>query len=164
MMTDAVSTEQTHARETYKIKTFEEASALAGKLAEYFPDYYTAYYGISEIMLNAIEHGNLGITYEEKLALLHDERWIEEVERRLNLRENQHKFVTVEVVRTGTEICIIITDMGNGFNWQEFSEITTERANQPAGRGIATTLALGFADIKFRGTGNIVECRLAIES
>ncbi len=163
MKTDAISEEKIEVRETYRIKTFAEASDLAGKLAEYFPDYYSAYYGISEIMLNAIEHGNLGITYEQKLDLLHSDGWIEEVERRLRLPENQHKSVIVEVMKTNREICISITDTGDGFNWREFSEITPERAEQPAGRGIATTIALNFAEIKFVGSGNKVECRLVIE-
>jgi hypothetical protein len=43
--------------------------------------------GICELLLNAVEHSNLGITYEEKTRLDEPGTWEAEVHRRLRLPE-----------------------------------------------------------------------------
>jgi len=47
-------------------KTLNEAESLASFLANCFPDPDRALTGISEILINAVEHGNLAISYEKK--------------------------------------------------------------------------------------------------
>src|SRR5437764_4950947 len=71
------------ARFTYR--TIEEARGLAAVLASACPDAESTVIGLTELMVNAVEHGNLGITYDEKSALLADESWSAEVSRRLTL-------------------------------------------------------------------------------
>ena len=51
--------------------------------------------GLVELMINAIEHGNLGITYEEKTDLLDSNLWSVEVNRRIRLEENKNKYAVV---------------------------------------------------------------------
>ncbi len=43
--------------------------------------------GLSELLVNAIEHGNLEIGYDEKSRLLQSEGWQGEIDRRLALPE-----------------------------------------------------------------------------
>ncbi len=50
----------------FRLCTFEEAKNLAFLIANCFPDPRSAVYGLNELLINAVEHGNLGITYDEK--------------------------------------------------------------------------------------------------
>ena len=73
----------------FHFRTLEEAANLAYKIAACFPEPQKAAFGLNELMHNAVEHGNLGIGYDEKANLLRSGSWREEVERRLNFPENQ---------------------------------------------------------------------------
>ena len=54
--------------------------------------------GLSELMINAIEHGNLHIGYEEKSELRKADKWESEIASRLELPENMEKFASVDVI------------------------------------------------------------------
>ncbi|MFN2441791.1 MAG: response regulator, partial [Thermoanaerobaculia bacterium] len=101
----------------FRLQTVDEAKAVGAILANVCPDPYSAVIGLTELLLNAVEHGNLGITYEEKSTLKHRDEWSDEVERRLALPENADKRVTVRYARTGDESRFTITDEGEGFDW-----------------------------------------------
>ena len=96
------------------------------------------------------------------------EPWVEEVNRRLQLEENKHKYAEVSFLRTGNEIEITICDQGNGFNWAPYLEMKTERIADNHGRGIAMAGMLSFSRIEYRGKGNevhaFVECTETLES
>jgi hypothetical protein len=55
--------------------------------------------GLSELIINGIEHGNLGISYAEKSRLKQEDGWTEEIARRLALEENADKRVVVDLAR-----------------------------------------------------------------
>src|SRR5258708_3286346 len=55
---------------SYQIRTLHEASELAHLLAAAHPDPDRVVVGLTELLVNAVEHGNLGITYREKADLL----------------------------------------------------------------------------------------------
>jgi hypothetical protein len=55
------------------------------------PEPRSAVYGLNELLINAVEHGNLGITYDEKIKLVVEGRLESEIERRLALPQNQAK-------------------------------------------------------------------------
>ncbi|HEX9083044.1 MAG TPA: response regulator transcription factor, partial [Holophagaceae bacterium] len=69
----------------FAFRTPEQAWDLAAVLAKTTPQPERAVGGLSELMINAIEHGNLGIGYEEKTRLLEQGRWREEIAQRLSL-------------------------------------------------------------------------------
>jgi hypothetical protein len=48
-----------------------------------------------------------------------------------------------------------IYDEGHGFPWQNFLELSAERACDPNGRGIALARMMSFSQISYEGCGNI---------
>lgn len=116
--------------------------------------------GLSELLCNAVEHGNLGITYAEKSALKLSDSWDAEVARRMALPENACKSVKIQMWREGELLAVRISDQGRGFNWSEFLEISPERAFDPNGRGIALARKMSFTTLNYLGCGNQVEAYL----
>ncbi len=152
----AVGTFQLMADARYFFKTIEEADALAPLLAQACPNPGKVSTGLSELLLNAVEHGNLGITYEEKSDLVENDRWHDEVNRRLKLQENAAKIVDFQMERTDHEVRYLIKDQGEGFDWEKYLEINPERAFDNHGRGIAMSRAMSFDKIEYLGKGNEV--------
>lgn len=145
----------------FRFRTLEEARGLAILVANCCPDPNAIGPGLLELLVNAVEHGNLGITYEEKAALVVKNRWHEEIERRLAMRENRKKFAELFFESRDEAIEIRIKDAGNGFDWSGYLEISPERATHPHGRGIATARALSFSSVEYVGCGNEVICTVA---
>lgn len=146
----------------FSIRTVEEAGQLAAFLAQACPKPDAAHLGLSELMLNAVEHGNLGITYAEKARLKQSDTWHREVQRRAALPENQHKHVVVCVTRTPQALVVRIEDQGPGFDWQPYLDFSPERAFDPNGRGIALARLMSFSSIEYLGSGNVVQATLAL--
>lgn len=140
---------------SFSIRTVEEAGQLASFIAQACPNPETAVMGISELLINGVEHGNLELTYAEKSQLKLEDRWDSEVLRRSQLPENHDKRVILDFSREGDTLHLRITDQGQGFDWQKFLEIDPERAFDPNGRGIALARMLSFSSIRYEGLGNI---------
>jgi len=140
----------------FTYRTIEEARGLAAVLARACPDAEATVIGLTELLVNAVEHGNLGITYDDKSALLANGVWMEEVARRLELPENRAKRVDVEFSRGDDELRFTIRDRGNGFEWTRYLEIDPRRAFDRHGRGIIMARHVSFSSIEYRGTGSEV--------
>ena len=143
-----------------RIRTIEEAKAVGGILANVCPDPFSAVIGLTELLLNAVEHGNLGITYEEKSALKKNDEWAAEIARRLALPENAKKRVTIRYAREGGESRFTITDEGKGFDWRRFIDIDPARAFDTHGRGIAVARRFSFDSLEYIDPGNEVVARV----
>ena len=139
----------------FSIRTVEEAGQLATFIAHACPNPDVAVMGISELLVNGVEHGNLGLSYAEKSILKQEDRWQEEVVRRAALPENLNKEVRLNFRRQNGAITLRICDQGKGFPWQNYLEIDPERAFDPNGRGIALARMLSFSRITYEGCGNI---------
>ena len=74
---------------TFVLRTADQAECLGAGLASACAADKCG--GLLELFVNAIEHGNLGIGYEEKTRLLGEGILSEEIERRLELPENADK-------------------------------------------------------------------------
>ncbi len=146
----------------FEFTTIDHARNLASLLSKAFPDPSIVIVGLTELMLNAVEHGNLGITYAEKSALNESGTWSEEVSRRLALAENADKTVTVSFVATNTQIEITIIDQGPGFDWKTYMDFDPSRIMDTHGRGIAVANKLSFSDVTYSGSGNTVCARLLL--
>lgn len=144
----------------FTFRTVDEAKSLGTILANVCPDPYSAVIGLTELLLNAVEHGNLGITYEEKSELRDHEQWMAEVQRRLALPENAAKRVRIEYVKTGEESRFTIRDEGSGFDWRRFLEIDPARAMHTHGRGIAVARRFSFDALEYNEAGNEVVARV----
>ena len=112
--------------------------------------------GLSELMINAIEHGNLDIGYEEKSNLKKQDLWEAEIAKRLNLPQYKDIYATVDIVNRKDSVTYTITDKGNGFDWDDFMEFDTSRVMDNHGRGIAMANKLYFTKLEYIGSGNVV--------
>lgn len=140
----------------FTFQTLEQARNLAALLANACAEADHVVLGLTELMINAVEHGNLGISYEEKSMLNALGEWESEVEKRLNMPENSSRCATVEFERNENEIIFNILDQGDGFEWKNYLDLSPDRAFDSHGRGIAMARSLSFDVIEFRGNGNEV--------
>ena len=140
----------------FTFQTVEQARDLGAMLANTCPDPSATVIGLTELLINAVEHGNLGITYEEKSKLYATGGWNAEVERRLALPENAGKRAEVALERDHEAIRFIIRDEGHGFDWRAYLQVDPQRAFDTHGRGIAMANRLSFNHIEYRGCGNEV--------
>jgi CheY-like chemotaxis protein len=141
---------------TLLIRTVEQARATASVFVNACPDPERVVIGLTELLVNAVEHGTLGISYEDKTALNASGEWEAEVQRRLALPENAEKRVELVVERAGGELRFTIRDSGPGFDWERYLEVQPQRAFDNHGRGIAIARAMCFDHLAYRGCGNEV--------
>lgn len=141
---------------TLFIRTVDQARDVAAVMVNACPDPEAVVIGLTELLVNAVEHGNLGITYDEKSTLNAAGTWEDEVRARLALPENADKRVELRVERTATELTFTIRDHGPGFDWQRYLEVQPQRAFDNHGRGIAIARAMSFSRVEYRGNGNEV--------
>jgi anti-sigma regulatory factor (Ser/Thr protein kinase) len=144
----------------FQLRTLAEARALAAALGSACGDPDAASLGLVELLVNAIEHGNLGISFEEKAALVGAGRWEAEVAARQARPENGDKAVRVACRRVGPDLVITISDEGGGFDWQRFLTLDQSRAFHPNGRGISLARQVAFARLEYLGRGNEVRVSL----
>lgn len=137
-------------------RTLQEANELSLVLAEASPDPARTVNGYAELLINAVEHGNLGISYAEKSRLLCDDRWEDEIETRLSQSRYSARLVRVTLEKTATACIVTIADQGDGFNWQDYVEFSPERAFDLHGRGIAMSKAVSFDSLEYQGNGSSV--------
>jgi DNA-binding response OmpR family regulator len=138
---------------TFRFRTLAEAEQLAVMIASATPEPEHAMV-IAELLLNAVEHGNLGISYEDKGKLVAQNTWIEEIDRRLKLPENERKYATVRMRRIGHNLEVEIQDEGPGFNFERYMQIDESRLFDNHGRGIA--IARSALNVEFVRPGNKV--------
>ena len=148
----------------FHIRTMEEAYALAIFLAQGCQEPDKVAFGLNELLCNAVEHGNLGIDFEEKTRLQAENRWEEELAYRMTLQENLLKTVRVQLERIPEGLTFLIVDEGPGFDWTQYEGLHPERLLESHGRGIAMAKAMSFQKMKFLGKGNQVWCQASSKS
>ena len=104
-----------------------------------------------ELLINAIEHGNLGITYAEKTELVLSGEWFAEVERRLADPIYAEKEAQLTFHAATDAITVNIQDAGHGFDWEQYLELSPERAADVHGRGISAARAMSFDSLEYLG-------------
>jgi len=140
----------------YSFRTPLEAGQLANMLARLRPDQQQLAMGLLELMLNAVEHGNLALSHADKGALLASGGWTEEIQRRLDAPEWSARQAEVTFLRQGGALQFTIRDQGAGFDWRRFLEMDPARAFDAHGRGIAMARMLSFSSLEYLGSGNTV--------
>lgn len=141
---------------TIQVSTFDDidtCTRIATKALGLSP---IASIGIRELLVNAVEHGNLGITFEEKSELLQFGRWQEEIEQRLASAEHRQKYAEVRLKRDQTSFVIEICDQGTGFDWKGYLEKEERPSMLLHGRGMSLAMSAGFTKVEYRGTGSEV--------
>lgn len=140
----------------FHCRTLEEAESLAAFLANSFPDPQRSANGLAELLVNAVEHGNLGVGYALKSALIESGSWRNELARRSELPEYVDRRIEVLLQLKADGVYVQITDQGDGFDWKSYLTIDPSRTQDNHGRGIAQARAQCFDRLKYNEKGNQV--------
>ncbi|MEQ8352546.1 MAG: PAS domain S-box protein [Leptospiraceae bacterium] len=117
--------------------------------------------GIREMLINAIEHGNLGISFEEKSQALEEDRYFDLVRYRLQDPQVRKKRIRVGFDFNQNQLEVRITDEGRGFNTEEMlsRDIHSDQERKRMhGRGIRITREM-FDEIRYDGKGSEVKLK-----
>ncbi len=115
--------------------------------------------GLVELITNAFEHGNLEISFEDKLNALSNNTLDELYYERLNSAEFRNRKVLIDFTMDENSCEWIIQDDGRGFNWKALPNPTEEEnILELCGRGIFITSFL-FDEIEYSGIGNVVRAK-----
>jgi len=147
----------------FEFQTPKEALSLSAHLAHAFPDPDRVSMGLLELLVNAVEHGNLGIGYQRKGELLEVNGLEGEIARRLELPDHREKKVEVRFIRDEEQVEVRIRDQGVGFDYLPFLCFQAERAFDAHGRGIAMAKLCSFDVLEYRGSGNEVRAKVRLE-
>lgn len=147
----------------FRLRTLEEARELGIFIANACPDPARAVLGLTELLINAVEHGNLELGYADKSELLERHALDEEIARRLCDERYARRWVTMDYRRLPQAIEIDIIDEGRGFAWERYLGFEPERAFDTHGRGIAMAGLLSFDKLEYRGRGNAVRVTLNLQ-
>jgi PAS domain-containing protein len=128
-------------------------------LGKYMPqeDANFAMVCVREIIINAIEHGNLEITFDEKSMAQRERRYFEFLQERKDVPQYKGRRVQVEYSITPQRALFRVTDEGKGFDHRTF----LKRVANPSpeilehGRGLFMTLA-AFDRVVYNDKGNQV--------
>jgi len=141
----------------YTLKDLDNIYILSQMLAHYFPKPEECVTGIYELLLNAVEHGNLEVGFKTKASLVRTGKWKEEILRRLSLPEYANRKVDITLTNDMSECKLVIADEGNGFNWREYIDRPlNERCI--LGRGLFIAFNSRFDHVTYNPEGNEVTC------
>ena len=145
----------------FELRTVDEAEKLATMLGSHCPSPERSAVGIWELLSNAIEHGNLEISQDEKALLLENGTFVDEIARRLHQSPYADRVARVEFRRTQSAVRVRITDQGPGFDYEKFFDADTP-SDRPNGRGIGIARTMCFDRLTYRGAGNDVEAVIRV--
>jgi anti-sigma regulatory factor (Ser/Thr protein kinase) len=141
-------------------RTREQAEGVADVIAGLLPDPLLGRLGLVELLLNAIEHGNLEIGKALKGRLIREQRFEDELAARLDREPYRSRRVHVRVEIAFPAIAIEIRDEGPGFAWRNEIAAEVEAHDGPNGRGIALVSRTCFTNLAYRDPGNIAIVKL----
>ncbi|MGA2478570.1 MAG: response regulator [Spirochaetia bacterium] len=114
--------------------------------------------GIEEMIANAIEHGNLGISFEEKNRAIEEGRLAELMAERGSQSDAAGRAVHIDARLTSEYFEISIRDEGKGFAWRDLPAVAPESLLSFNGRGIFLT-KIYFDEVTYNETGTMVTLR-----
>lgn len=146
---------------TFRLKTREEAHCLATFLSLACEDRVSVALGLIELILNAVEHGNLELGRTQKGEFIAQGALAEEIDRRLKDDVLGARCVEVHYEKTADAVQFEVIDEGPGFDFEGLGVKGPESMDAKNGRGIL--MAHGcFDSVSYRGRGNhvVVEKKL----
>jgi CheY-like chemotaxis protein len=144
----------------FSYKNAHEAENVSFLIANSFPDPQKVVVGLVELTINAIEHGNLGLSYNEKKTMITNGTFSKEMILRAQRHENKDKYATIAFKKTPQFHQVTIEDQGQGFNWKKYLDFSPERAEDPNGRGIFMARTYSFDSVEYKDCGNKVVCKV----
>ncbi len=150
-------------KSTYKIKNYltqadNISQRVTQNLSKYMdiPDAQEIRISVREMIINAIEHGNLGITFDEKTQAMMEEKLFDLVKSRQEDPAYGNRKVTVGSLLTSKKFGVYIEDQGDGFNHLAFLKKTPGTDSDLShGRGIMMARSV-FNKIQYNKKGNAV--------
>ncbi len=152
-------------RQVFKIKNYlTHVDAICHRLpmtASRYSDLDTVFQirmSLREILINAIEHGNLDISFEEKTELQATGDYLQFLIERQKEPNYTNKFVTIEFIVDSSLISFRVTDEGKGFDHKKMlqrKKDDKEIQDLSHGRGIIMTRDF-FDIIEYNEKGNSV--------
>lgn len=115
--------------------------------------------GLAELITNAIEHGNLEISFAEKSRAM-EKNQLEKLfeEREENAKLGSRK-VTIDFKQNENSCEWLITDEGEGFDWKAVpNPLESQGLEELHGRGIFIS-RFQFDEMEYLGNGNIVRLK-----
>jgi len=113
---------------------------------------------LREVIINAIEHGNLGVTFEDKSESMMNDNYFEVIKKRQLEPQNIEKKVHIDYSINSEKVIFIVADEGEGFNHEKFAKTSSEEMNEgffTHGRGITMTKS-AFDEVTYNKKGNHV--------
>lgn len=111
---------------------------------------------LRELLLNAIEHGNLGLSFEDKARALAEGSWKGLVTRRAMLEPYRRRAVRVTASWERHQVRFTIKDEGDGFDWRSLPDPTDpENLLRDNGRGVMMA-AVSVDSLRYNDVGNAV--------
>lgn len=142
--------------ENYLSDANEISFRLTNMLSNYLDSNYITPIRVAlrEMIINAIEHGNLEITYEEKTRALAENRYFELLAKRRNHPEFANRKVRIDSIISPSKAIYRITDDGKGFDPKAYL-LKKHQITDCHGRGIMMTLQV-FDVVRYNKKGNQV--------
>jgi hypothetical protein len=111
-------------------------------------------------MVNAVQHGNLSIGYEEKGRLLAKRKLESEMKRRMSHRDYRDRRAQLTIERAPGVMIVTIRDEGPGFDYERYMTLDKNRLFDSHGRGVL--LASSTLNLRYIPPGNQVEVQLPL--
>lgn len=135
----------------YKCNDFSSIYKLAAKIALLSDNKFAVAGALTEIMINALEHGNLGIG-QEKLKLLEQRTYGQALKKAFEASSD--KFIEIDVSSSQNIVNVKISDQGQGFDYKTELVFDHKKVGKLAGRGIY--FAKRSLNLEYLGNGNQV--------
>ncbi len=123
-------------------------------------DRFNLQIALSELLNNALEHGNLEISYEEKT------NWMEKngeiislIEKKRHLPKFQNRKISISYILNQNYCSFTIHDDGDGFDWKKYIQKTTQETTELHGRGIQLSSQM-LESISYNEKGNEVTLKI----
>ncbi|RLD61521.1 MAG: hypothetical protein DRI95_14130 [Bacteroidetes bacterium] len=115
--------------------------------------------GLDELITNSVEHGNLGITFDEKVVASNDNTMLQLYAEKMKIKEFATRKIKVKYKLRKKYCEWTIIDQGKGFDWKLIPDPTKgAQLMELNGRGIFITHFL-FDKMEYLGKGNKVRVR-----
>lgn len=123
-------------------------------------DRFNLQIALSELLNNALEHGNLEISYEEKT------KWMEENGEIISLIEQKRhnplykdRKIGISYILNQDYCSFTISDDGNGFDWRKYTQKQAEESTELHGRGIQLSGEM-VGSLSYNDKGNKVTLKI----
>lgn len=139
---------------------------VEGAIPTHEKNHYRIILGLSEVLTNAIEHGNLGINYNDKTQALKSSHFYTMAMERAKKEPFASRVVTIicRVFPDPRRVEYHVADQGSGFDWRKQPD-PQDAANQFSrhGRGLLM-VNRAFDDVAYNEKGNEVTLTIHLDS